>query len=234
VRTGRTDALLRKAPLDAAEQWLAERPDDLNSAERLFIGESLRERAARRRLVTVSAGVAAFLVVVVVVELLYSLAVTADWPRLPLGVSRGALYLTVNVLALVQVYRWFARYVGITTTPTSVGPARRPAVAIPIVLGLLLAGLWYIGTAWPDGSDAILPWGTLKISEYLSYQVTVMATVFLGLITFALMRSAGQWTDRLFAKFSLGFYAAYFATCALIVVLVILILIGVFPRFIRY
>lgn len=144
------------------------------------------------------------------------------------GLVRAIILIVVNTAALLQVYRWFYRYVSLTApyfSPFAFGGPNAAAL-----LGILLPLLWYVYTVWPSDIKAINAINALVLIDpprYFALLLTVMTTLLVGLVTFALMRVAGQVTHRLFKTFDLGFFGLYFGVCILVALLIILDLLGV-------
>ncbi len=169
-----------------------------------------------RRLVLIAASV---LITITV------LPVVLPPPSPILALSRGIALIVLNTMALLQIYRWFSRYVSLTTASLSVTAYGGPNIGV--LLGVLLTILWYASTKWPPCLDPDNPLGALSLSQFILYLLGLsLATLPSGLITFLLMRSAGQLARRFFKSFDLGFYGAYLGVCALIVSLIIVYLLG--------
>ncbi len=137
----------------------------------------------------------------------------------------------LHTVVLLQVYRWFYQQVRpkVTMLPLAGLGGRN----LGLLLGLLLPILWYVSTKWPGGVGPIYALGEISSVQYIEYLFTVVLTVFVALITFfVIMQGAGQLTYRIFKRFDLGFYGAYFGICVLIIVLIILTLVGVIPKWI--
>jgi hypothetical protein len=169
-----------------------------------------------RRLVLIAVGV-----VVAVTALPFVLAL----PPAILTLARGAVLVVWNIMAILQIYRWFARYVSLTNASLSATAYGSPNIGI--LLGVLLTILWYTSTKWPPCLNPDNPLGALLPSQFILYLFGVsLATLPSGLITFLLMRGAGQLSRRFFTSFDLGFYGAYLVVCGLIVGMIMVYLLG--------
>jgi hypothetical protein len=148
-------------------------------------------------------------------------------PRLILAFVRSISLIVLNTVTLLQVYRWFSRYVRLTIASLSLIAYGGPNIGI--VLGVLLTILWYASTLWPSCVDLSNPLGSLTSSQYLQYLIAtpLLLTLPSGLIIFLTMRIAGRLTYWFFKSFDRGFYGFYFGVCALIAGLSILYSLGI-------
>jgi hypothetical protein len=140
---------------------------------------------------------------------------------------RGFSLLVLHTAAVSQVYQWFYRQVRpkVTMLPLAGLGGRN----MGILLGLLLPILWLASTKWPDNQNL----GTIMSQQFILYLFTLVVTVTVALITFfVIVQGAGSLTDRLYKRFDVGFYGAYFGTCLLIIVLILLTWAGIIPKWI--
>jgi len=120
--------------------------------------------------------------------------------------TRGASLLVLSSLMLVQIYRWFLRFVSMTGF-LSIRTYRSPLIGV--VLAVLLWLLGYVTT----GIDGV-PWNpmwpaNIRSIDFFRYVLTVLLTWAIGALAFATMQSAGQFTARYFRSFDLGLYVAF-------------------------
>jgi hypothetical protein len=148
-------------------------------------------------------------------------------PALALSLLRGVGLLLVNTVPVMQVYRWFSRYLGITTASLAGGPYAGPNLGI--LLGVLLSLFWYASTRWSSVTPSPNPLGAISGGQYLAYLLVVMPSVLVAFLTFLVMRSAGQLTYLLFRRFNAGYYGTYLVVCAALAVLIVLGLAGLLP-----
>lgn len=142
---------------------------------------------------------------------------------------RGFALLVFHMVAVSQVYQWFYRQVRpkVTMLPLAGLGGRN----MGLLLGLLLPILWLVSTKWPE--DQTL--GTIMSLDFIRYLFTLVVTMTVALITFfVIVQGTGNLTYRLYKRFDLGFYGAYFGTCLLIFLLILLTGAGIIPKWIAF
>ena len=112
---------------------------------------------------------------------------------------------------LVQIYRWFLRYISISGF-LSIRTYRSKAIGI--ALSVMLTLFWYATTNltwidpnWPARIDSL--W-------FVAYLFTCLVTWSVGTIGFTVMQFLGQLTAARYRSFDVGLYIG-FAICGLIV-----------------
>jgi len=158
----------------------------------------------------------------------------ASLPAPLLGWIRGISLLVLNVVLLLQVARWFYRYVGLTVTSLPV-----PGLGghnLGILLGLLLTIFWYVGTVWRQGhlADPGTTLGLLSPQNFIYYLVVLIPTVILGFVCFLLTNGAGAVGYKLFKNYDWGFYIGYFAFCLLLGILIVIMITNPGARGIKF
>jgi len=172
---------------------------------------------------TISRRLAALIAVSVVISATAIQFVALPWPFIS-TLLRAIPLVVVNIAVLLQVYKWFSRYVRLTSGAFFATAYTEIGLVVP--LGMLLTIYWYLSTQWDDVNAL----GAMETFNFIVYQfITAIFTLFFGSLTFLAMRSIGYLTNRFLKRFDLGFYGTYFVVCVLIAILIILQLLRPSP-----
>lgn len=149
-------------------------------------------------------------------------------PNPVLFVARGLAILVVSSWLLVQIYRWFLRYVSMTGF-LSIRTYRRPYIGV--ALAVLLTVLWYRSTHLFErlGVDWL---GYLNHVGFLMYLFTILITLAVGAVAFTFMQLAGQLTAARFRSFDAGLYVGFAVWSMLIFGAILLVVTGGLPTWI--
>lgn len=136
-------------------------------------------------------------------------------PNLLLLLTRGAVLVTLSMLMLVQIYRWFLRYVSMTGF-LSIRTYRSPVVGG--ALSVLLFLLWYVSTNVRDSEGNWEPLWLQSVTtiRFVTYLFTVIVSWAVGALVFTAMQVGGQVAARRFKSFDAGLYAVFLVVSAAI------------------
>lgn len=154
-------------------------------------------------------------------------AVIVQPPNRVLPFIYGAAILGVSCAAVVQVYRWFLRYVSMSGF-LSMRTYRSPAIGI--VIGVLLTILWFVSNTrvHTDAPDWL--WAErLKGVGFAVYLFTVLPTIAVAALIFTVMQFCGQVTAALFERFDTGLYFGFAVACLILVGAIALELANILP-----
>ncbi|GAC1317469.1 MAG: hypothetical protein NVSMB2_11200 [Chloroflexota bacterium] len=142
-------------------------------------------------------------------------------PNILLLVTRSVAYLALSTLLLVQVYRWFLRYVSMTGF-LSIRTFRSPLIGIAI--SVLFSVLWYASTNLTESSR---DWpGRVNTLGFVAFCFTLLVSVSLGTVCFSLMNFLGQISAARFHTFDVGLYAAFAVSCVVLALAIAVALIS--------
>jgi hypothetical protein len=141
--------------------------------------------------------------------------------------TRGLAILVLSSLILVQIYRWFLRYVSMTGF-LSIRAYRSPLIGV--ALAAMLTTLWYSSTRFTtNGFDWL---GRLDRLGFAMYLFTILITCAVGAFAFISMQFVGQLTAARLRSFDAGLYLAFAIWSLLILAAILLELAGLAPRWI--
>jgi hypothetical protein len=133
--------------------------------------------------------------------------------------TRGASLLVLSSLMLVQIYRWFLRFVSMTGF-LSIRTYRSPLIGV--VLAVLLWLLGYVATGIEgERWDPMWP-ANIRTIDFVRYVLTVLLAWAIGAFAFAVMQFAGQLTARYFRSFDVGLYVAFGVISVMLLGLIVL------------
>ena len=141
-------------------------------------------------------------------------------PQNALFVTRAMAYVGLSTVMLVQVYRWFLRYVSMSGF-LSMRTFRSPLIGI--VLSVLLSVLWYLSTN--VDSTTVRDWpAKVNTQGFLAFLFTLLVTWSVGVLFLSLMNFLGQITAARFRSFDLGLNTGFILSCVIVAVAVLVTL----------